>query len=110
MSDRLTITVAGLLPLVFFGVLLAFGGLQVLDGVLADSDCYVRLMRITRLVETGAWYDGFEPLLNAPDGLVMHWTRPFDVLMLAGTLPGMLVTDFQTSLFWWGVVISPVFA
>ncbi|MEM7123153.1 MAG: hypothetical protein AAF563_17870, partial [Pseudomonadota bacterium] len=47
---------------------------------------------------------------NAPDGLVMHWTRPFDVLMLAGTLPGMLVTDFQTSLFWWGVVISPVFA
>ncbi len=110
MSDRLTIAAAGALPLVFFGVLLAFGGLQVLDGVLADSDCYVRLMRITRLVETGQWYDGFEPLLNAPDGLVMHWTRPFDVLMLAGTLPGMLVTDFQTSLFWWGVVISPVFA
>lgn len=110
MSDRLTIAVAGVLPLVFFGILLAFGGLQVLNGVLADSDCYVRLMRITRLVETGDWYDGFEPLLNAPDGLAMHWTRPFDVLMLTGTLPGMLVTDFQSALFWWGVVISPVLA
>ena len=98
------------MALVFYGALLAFGQLRVLDGWLADSDCYLRMMRVTRLFESGAWYDGFEPLLNAPDGLVMHWSRPFDVLLLLLALPGLAVTDFATSLYWAGVVISPLMA
>jgi len=109
-TDRRFSLLVGLWALLFHGALLAFGGMRVLGGRFADSDCYVRLMRVTRLFETGGWYDGFEPLLNAPDGLVMHWTRPFDVLLLLMALPGLVVTDFATSLHWAAIVISPVLA
>ncbi len=110
MSDRIFSALIGLLVIPFYGAVLALGQTRIFEGWLADPDCFVRLMRVTRLVDTGAWYDGFEPLLNAPDGLVMHWTRPFDVLLVLLTLPGLLVTDFQTSLYWTGVVISPLLA
>ena len=110
MSDRIFSALIGLLVIPFYGAILALGQTRIFDGWLADPDCFVRLMRVARLVETGAWYDGFEPLLNAPDGLVMHWTRPFDVLLVLMTLPGLLVTNFETSLYWTGVVISPLLA
>jgi hypothetical protein len=75
---------------------------------LCDSDCYMRLVRVSELYHSGRWYDAVISRSNAPYGESSHWTRPFDVLLLAGAVPLSLFTDFKTALFWWGVIISPV--
>jgi hypothetical protein len=75
---------------------------------LADSDCYLHLLRVENLHKGGYWYDPVITRINPPYGQTSHWTRPFDVLLLAGTLPLTLFTDFKSALFWWGVMISPV--
>ncbi|MHC4438094.1 MAG: hypothetical protein ACYS3S_12095, partial [Planctomycetota bacterium] len=77
-------------------------------GKLVDTDCYMRLVRVSDLYNTGEWYDAVIPRSNAPYGERSHWTRPFDVLLLAGALPATLFTDFKSALFWWGVIISPL--
>jgi hypothetical protein len=75
---------------------------------LADPDCYLRLNRVQNLYEGGGWYQTIFFRSNAPYGESLHWTRPFDVLLLAGALPATAFVDFRTALFWWGVIISPV--
>ncbi len=77
-------------------------------GSLGDSDCYMHLIRASDLYETGRWYDAVIERSNAPYGDRLHWTRPFDLLLLAGAVPGSLLTSFRSSLFWWGVLISPI--
>jgi len=98
---------AGLTLLLHTGVLV-LGAPGVFAGRLVDPDCYVRLMRIERLVTTGAWWDGLMPLLDAPGGLVMHWTRLFDLVVLACSLPLMPFLDFHQALFWGGAAASPL--
>jgi hypothetical protein len=75
---------------------------------LTDPDCYLRLNRVTNLYEGGGWYQTTLSRSNAPYGESLHWTRPFDILLLAGALPATVFVDFRTALFWWGVIISPV--
>ena len=77
-------------------------------GKLADSDCYMHLIRASDLYKAGHWY---EPVLiksNTPYGEGLHWSRPFDVLLLAGSIPLALFIDFKSALFFWGVIISPL--
>jgi hypothetical protein len=96
-----------LIPLLW--IVLYISGLAPCDrGELADSDCYMRLLRVEELHNRGVWYDPVVYRSNAPYGETTHWTRPFDVLLLLGAAPISLVTDFRSSLFWWGVIISPV--
>ncbi len=77
-------------------------------GALADSDCYMHLLRASDLYRTGQWYDPVIERSNPPYGDRLHWTRPFDILLLAGAIPGSLLTSFDSSLFWWGVILSPL--
>jgi len=77
-------------------------------GDLADSDCYMHLIRASDLYETGRWHNPIIERSNAPYGDRLHWTRPFDLLLLAGAVPGSWLTSFSSSLFWWAVVVSPV--
>jgi asparagine N-glycosylation enzyme membrane subunit Stt3 len=107
MRGREPLIAAGL-TLLFHGCVLVFGSPGVLAGRLVDPDCYVRLMRIERLVTTGAWWDGLMPLLNAPQGLVMHWTRLFDLVVLAFSLPLLPFMDLHQALFWGGALTSPL--
>ena len=65
-------------------------------------------MRIERLVATGDWWDGTLPLLDAPQGLAMHWTRPFDVIVLALALPLLPFMAMKGALFWAGALASPL--
>ena len=105
-----------LLRLVFFGacvclilvLLYVAGSTPIRTYELGDSDCYMRLVRVSELYRYGGWYDAVISRSNAPYGESLHWTRPFDVLLLAGAVPLSLFTGFETALFWWGVVISPV--
>lgn len=74
---------------------------------LADSDCYLRLLRVEDLHKGGQWFDPVISRINPPNGQTSHWTRPFDALLLIGASFFAFFTDFETALFWWGVIISP---
>jgi hypothetical protein len=88
---------------------LAFGGFApAVDGLLPGPDSYMRLLRVTQLYETGNWFDVTIPRSNAPYGEALHWTRPFDVLLLAGALALEPVLGFQRALFWWGSATAPL--
>lgn len=101
--------------LLFFGVCLALQGglvvsnvLPVLDGQLLGTDGYMRLVRVTELHETGAWFDGRVARSNAPYGEVLHWTRPLDVLLLAGAWALKPFFGFKSGLYWSGALVSPM--
>lgn len=77
-------------------------------GSLADPDSYMRLNRVMHLWDSGAWFDPVYPRIGPPDGHIQHWTRPMDVLLLAGAILAAPFVGFETGLHWWGVVIGPV--
>ncbi|MHC4457500.1 MAG: hypothetical protein ACYS0I_10495 [Planctomycetota bacterium] len=77
-------------------------------GELVDSDCYMHLIRASDLYNYGQWYDPVWNKSNAPFGEPLHWSRPFDVLLLLGAVPGSFFVDFETALWGWGVALSPV--
>ena len=94
--------------LVLMQALLALTGIvPVLDGGLADSDAYMRLVRVLQLHDSGAWFDPREPRINPPEGHIQHWTRPLDALLLAGAWLLQPVFGFARALHLWGVLISP---
>lgn len=72
------------------------------------TDGYMRLVRVEALAETGDWFNSTIERANTPDGDTLHWTRPLDVLLLAGAAPLMPFLGLKQSLYWWGVFISPL--
>ena len=90
------------------GVWWLVGDTAVIAGNLADGDSYARLLRVTHLFESGEWFDSSLPRANAPYGGSLHWTRPFDVLLLALALPLVPILGFAKALFWSGVLVSPL--
>ncbi len=79
-----------------------------LQGGLMDPDSFMRLVRVGRLYETGAWYDITIPRSNAPYGDILHWTRPFDVILLLGGWLLSPVLGFAAGLHWAGVTVAPI--
>ncbi len=91
-------------------VQVGFGGgdiVQVLGGNLVDTDAYMRLNRVRLLWETGPWFDSADPRISPPHGLVLHWTRPMDMVLLAGALPLTPFLGFPAALHLWGVLVGP---
>ena len=84
------------------------GYAPVLDGVLIDPDGYMRLARVTQLWQDGNWFDSLVTRIGPPDGLTLHWSRPFDLLLLLGALLAMPLLGFEAGLYWWGVVLGPL--
>lgn len=80
----------------------------VLTGGLVDTDDYMRLVRVEYLWQSGAWFDAVIPRIDPPNGLALHWTRPMDILLLAGAGVASPFLGFHAALFWWGALISPV--
>jgi hypothetical protein len=93
----------------FHILLLSLGATPMSVGDLAGPDSYMRLVRVTQLYETGAWFDGFMARSNAPFGHDLHWTRPFDVILLSGAWLASSFWGFESALFRWGSLSSPVF-
>ncbi|MFQ5764445.1 MAG: hypothetical protein ACE5GT_05910 [Rhodospirillales bacterium] len=85
-----------------------FGDMVVAHGNLVDSDGYARLLRVRRLLESGAWFDSSLPRANWPDGGSLHWTRLFDVLLIGLGLPLVPALGQAKALYLSGVVISPL--
>jgi asparagine N-glycosylation enzyme membrane subunit Stt3 len=83
-------------------------GAAVMNGELRGTDSYMRLLRVTQLYETGDWFDLAIPRSNAPYGESLHWTRPADLVYLAGALVLQPFFGFEQALFLWGVCVGPV--
>ncbi len=78
------------------------------DTVLAGPDSYMWLLRVEDWWRQGDWYANRVAFANAPYGDVLHWTRPFDLVLLAGALPLSAVMNFRDALLYWGIAVSPV--
>ena len=84
------------------------GNAPVLDGVLIDPDGYMRLARVAQLWQDGNWFDTVVTRIGPPEGLILHWSRPFDLLLLLGALLASPLLGFEAGLYWWGVVLGPL--
>ncbi len=60
------------------------GPINVFDGELMGTDSYTRLNRVLFVYEEGGWNHSLYPRSNAPYGESIHWTKPMDLLLLAG--------------------------
>ncbi|MDX1575689.1 MAG: hypothetical protein R3285_05820, partial [Kiloniellales bacterium] len=58
--------------------------------------------------ETGDWFDQLIPRSNAPYGEILHWTRPADLVYLAGALALEPFFGFDRALFLWGICVGPL--
>ena len=81
---------------------------EVFGAALVDTDAYLRLVRVTELWRDGAWFSPTLTRIGPPDGLVLHWTRPLDIVLLAGAIILTPFAGFEAGLHWWGVVLGPV--
>ena len=89
-------------------IVLSLGLTPALHGRLLDVDGYTHLVRARELAEGRDWYDVTIDRSNAPFGTTMHWTRPFDVVLLSGAIVGAPFAGFDAALFWWGVFVPAV--
>ena len=76
--------------------------------MLSDADGYTRLARVEVLAGGGSWYDASAVRANVPYGTTLHWTRPFDLLLLAGALPLLPFTSMKSAIYWSGTLINPI--
>ncbi|WP_193370500.1 hypothetical protein [Pelagibius marinus] len=79
-----------------------------LQGDFLDPDSYMRMVRVAELMQHGQWFDGMIARANAPYGDVLHWTRPFDVLILMVALPTSLVVGPEQALYVAGLAVTPL--
>ena len=90
------------------GLLILYLFPELLHGRLIDTDSYMRLVRVRRLAGSGGWFDGSIPRSNAPFGETLHWTRPLDVLILAGAWVAEPFLGFRQALHMSGVLVAPL--
>lgn len=84
------------------------GPINLFDGELLDTDSYTRLNRVLFVHEQGHWNNSIYPRSNAPFGESIHWTKPMDLILLAGGGVFSMFVPFSTGLHVWGVLISPL--
>ena len=93
---------------VFYFLLALLGPINVFEGELLGTDSYTRLNRVLLVHELGHWNNSINPRSNAPYGESIHWTKPMDLLLLAGGSVLALIMPFSAGLHVWSVVISPL--
>ena len=99
--------IAGIVVVTHLAVAVA-GGSAAFSGGFFDGDSFLRVMRIIHLLDTGAWFDSVFHRANAPFGFETHWTRPFDLLMIALAAPLMPFLGVAKAVHAAGVGVSPL--
>ena len=79
-----------------------------LDGGLTGPDSYMRMVRVGELLQGEGWYDGTIARSNAPHGETLHWSRPFDLLLILLALPAAPLVGLSGGLTWAAVLVSPL--
>lgn len=88
--------------------LVVFKDVPVFEIGLLGPDSYMRMVRVVELAQGGAWFDGSIPRANAPFGDILHWTRPFDVLLILLAQPASYLLGSAQALHLAGIVVSPL--
>lgn len=88
----------------FVGAILAPGSFS---GEYTDPDSYMRLLRVEDLLMGGDWHDPVIERADVPHGLRLHWTRPMDVILAAGSLPARPFVDLRRSVQIAAAVVPP---
>lgn len=78
------------------------------DYPMQDPDCYMRLLRVEEWRRTGDWFSSIISSSNAPYGETLHWTRLFDVILLAGAKLLQPFLGFHKALEIFGIGVSPL--
>lgn len=99
-----------ILLLAVHAALIHSGISPILSGDMPDSDTYMRLVRVQAFADGQGWRDSLVLRMNAPYGDTLNWTRPLDVLILAGAYPLHVYYDFPMSeaIFWSGALLPVV--
>lgn len=74
-----------------------------------DCDGYWHLLRVQEIHNSGSWDNEINFRGNAPFGEHIHWTHAMDIVLLGGAYIGSFFADFDTSLYWFGVFVGPLF-
>ncbi len=88
--------------------LIVFRDLPVFESGLVGPDSYMRLLRVTELYQSWDWFDGTIDRANAPYGDTLHWTRPFDILIMLVALPASFGMTFEKAIYVSGILVSPL--
>ncbi|MEQ8357717.1 MAG: hypothetical protein RH942_19440 [Kiloniellaceae bacterium] len=88
--------------------LVVFRDIPVFETGLLGPDSYMRMYRVTELLQSWNWFDSSVARANAPYGDVLHWTRPFDLLLIVVALPLSFGFGWEQALYVSGIVISPL--
>ena len=88
--------------------ILIFYNPQVLHGELIDPDSYMRLVRLRAVIADGAWHGGFFARDNAPFGMALHWSKAYDLILLALAAPLAAFVGWQPALVWVAPMVGPL--
>jgi len=85
-----------------YQLLMAQADIGELAGQFTDNHTY-----IVRMLETEWWRDhGWFTQINAPDGIILHWTFPFPALLTAFALPFWPFMDWPHAMVYGGSIIA----
>jgi hypothetical protein len=84
------------------------GTSPILERAYVGTDTYARMVRVQDLLQHGEWFNSTYERINPPLGLVSHWTRPFDALLVAGVFVLEPILDRTSAIYWSGALVSPV--
>jgi asparagine N-glycosylation enzyme membrane subunit Stt3 len=104
-AEILSVVAFCLAATLFYGIVVWFG--PVGRGEYQFPDAYMHLVRAAELWEGGGWYDHEIARGNAPYGEILHWTRPFDVILLAAAALFRPFLEARDALFWAGALLAP---
>jgi hypothetical protein len=99
---------AALIVLTCLGCMVALWGHYVLAGGFMDTDNYTRMAKLQEVWRHGGWFDPVQYRVGPPEGHSSHWSKPFDIILVAGAIPLAAIFGFVKALFLWGVVVSPI--
>ncbi|HUI16315.1 MAG TPA: hypothetical protein VL244_01525 [Alphaproteobacteria bacterium] len=80
----------------------------VLRGDLLDPDSYMHVVRLRSILADGSWHGGFLARDNAPYGMVLHWTKAYDLVFLALAAPLAAVAGWPAALALVAPVLGPL--
>ena len=107
--ERLPPAVPGLLLAALMATaILVFQNPQVLRGELIDTDSYLHVVRLRSFLADGGWRGGFFLRDNAPFGLVLHWTKAYDLILLALATPVAALAGWDAALALVAPAVGPL--
>lgn len=81
---------------------------EVSEGALIDTDSYMHLVRARELLSGEPFFNPVIERSNVPFGETQHWTRPFDLLLVAIATPFAPLAGIDTALFAAALLVGPI--